>query len=343
VRVQSLVPRFRQIAFLVVPLTTVSLLAACGTGFADNNMAISGKVGQLTSADLEAELKMLAGNEAFVGEVLQGQALTEGRGYNKDFVATVMQQHLFDDIIEQEAKSRNVKPAPMSEQVTANVLQNLGGSQAALDGFSAKYRDQLFLTQRYIEPLITSTQDRLAQPYFEKNQGEFATGCVTHLLVDTEDEAKKARARIVGGETFAVVAKEVSKDPGSGAEGGVLPCGSLSTYVAEFAAAAAKLPINELSQPIQTEFGFHVLQVTKRDAPTWGEETKAAARAKVNEAAITDIRASIAKRVKEGDVVVNPKYGVLDTTEEIPSIKAKGTAIVSVPAGSTAPPAEPSA
>ncbi len=320
------------VPLVFVPVATVSLLSACGSGYVNGDMAISGKVGALSSADLESELDMLANNEAFVGQVLQGQPVREGRGYNKDFVATVMQQHLFDDIIAQEAKARKIEPAPMGPTVTEAVLSNLGGSQEALDGFSTDYRDQLFLTQRYIEPLIVGVQDKLGKPYFDKNTEQFASACVTHLLVDTEAEATKARARIVAGETFAVVAKEVSKDPGSGAEGGVLPCTTLSTYVAEFAAAAAKIPVNELSQPIKTEFGFHVLKVTKRDKPVWNEETKKLARVKVNEEAIAEIRTSIKKRVSGANIVVNPKYGVLDTSQEIPSIAAKGSKPATLPA-----------
>jgi PPIC-type PPIASE domain len=320
-------------------------------------MAISGKVGALSAKDLEAELVMLSKDKPFVDEVLKGQKVKDGRGWDKDFVATVMQQHLFDDIIKQEAVDRKIAPAPMSDKIKKSALANLGGdpndpanpasvsAQGALDGFSAAYRDQLYLTQRYIEPLVTGVEDKFAKPYFDKNPGEFATACVTHLLVDDEAVAKKSRERIVAGETFAKVAKEVSKDTGSAANGGELPCTTLSTYVAEFSAAAAKLKIDEISQPVKSQFGFHVLKVTKREPAKWDDKTKLVVRGKFNEKAIAEIRASIAKRVKGAAIVVNPKYGVLDTTEDIPVIKPKGTPITvkskapasSIPAGAPAP------
>jgi foldase protein PrsA len=287
-------------------------------------MAITGKVGALSAKDLEVELNMLANDKAFVDDVMKGQKVRDGKGFDKEFVATVLQQHLFDDIIAQEAKDRNVKPDPMSDRVKQQVLQNLGGSEAALDGFSPKYRDQLFLTQRLIEPLLKKVQDKYAKPYFDKHKDEFASACITHLLVETQEAAAAAKARIEKGETFAVVAKEVSKDTGSGEKGGELGCTTLSTYVPEFAAAAAKLPINQLSDPVQSQFGFHILKVTKRDAPTWNEETKKVAQAKVNDEAVGDIRKSIKARVKGAGIVVNPKFGVLDTSQDIPVIKAKG-------------------
>jgi foldase protein PrsA len=311
----------------ILSLACVALLTACGGPSGASGMAISGKVGALSAKDLEIELNMLANDKAFVDTVMKDQKVRDGKGFDKKFVATVLQQHLFDDIIAQEAKDRNVKPLPMSDAIKKQVLGNLGGSKEALDGFSAKYRDQLFLTQRLIEPLLSKVQDKYAKPYFDKHKDEFVSACVTHLLVETEDAAKAAKARIEKGETFAVVAKEVSKDTGSGEKGGELGCTTLSTYVPEFAVAAAKLPINELSDPVQSQFGFHILKVTKRDAPTWNEEAQKIARQKVDDEAVTDIRASIKKRVKGAGIVVNPKFGVLDTSEDIPVIKEKGFVI----------------
>lgn len=304
-----------------------AVLSACGSTFSGSNsskMAISGGLGTLSVADLKAEMEMLASNEAFVTDVLGGKPVRVGRGFDEELVATVMQQHLFDDIIAKEASARSIKPMAQSDEVTQQVLANLNGSQAALDGFSEKYRNQLFLTQRTIQPLVLGVQDKLAKPYFDTHQGEFSEACVSHLLVETEAEATAARDRITKGESFADVAKEVSKDPGSGQNGGDLGCTPLTTYVAPFSAAAEKLPINELSTPVQTEFGFHILKVTKRTDPVWNDKTKEVARGKVNEAAIEEIRTSIGKRVKAAKIVVNPEYGVLDATDEIPSIKAKG-------------------
>ncbi len=346
VRLRSSAPISRHAATLAARTifgmaVSVLVLSACGSTFdgaqSSNKMAISGGLGTLSVADLKAEMEMLASNEAFVTDVLGGKSVRVGKGYDEELVATVMQQHLFDDIITKEAAARNIKPIAMSEEVTQAVLSNLNGSQAALDGFSEEYRNRLFLTQRTIQPLVEGVQDKLAKPYFDANQSQFAEACVSHLLVETEAEATTARDRIAKGESFADVAKAVSKDPGSGEKGGDLGCTPLTAYVEPFSTEAGKLPINELSKPVKTEFGFHIIKVTKRDKPVWNEQTKTVARGKVNEAAITEIRTSIGKRVKAANIVVNPNYGVLDSTEEIPSIKPKGSANTTVtpPASTT--------
>ncbi|HEX4767058.1 MAG TPA: peptidylprolyl isomerase [Lichenihabitans sp.] len=80
-----------------------------------------------------------------------------------------------------------------------------------------------------------------------------------HILVPTEDEAKAALARIQKGEDFAKVADELSKDPG--AQGGDLGWFTKDKMVPEFAAAAFKLEPGQVSQPVKTEFGWHIIKV----------------------------------------------------------------------------------
>jgi len=86
-----------------------------------------------------------------------------------------------------------------------------------------------------------------------------------HILVDTEEEAQQARERILGGEDFAEVAKEVSKDPGSAARGGDLGWFPQGQMVPEFDKVAFNLPIGKLSDPVQTQFGYHIIEVLERD------------------------------------------------------------------------------
>src|SRR5579872_779878 len=83
-----------------------------------------------------------------------------------------------------------------------------------------------------------------------------------HILVPTEEEAKAALARIKGGEDFAKVATEISKDPG--AEGGDLGWFTKDKMVPEFADAAFKLQPGQISDPVKTQFGWHIIKVEER-------------------------------------------------------------------------------
>jgi peptidyl-prolyl cis-trans isomerase C len=88
-----------------------------------------------------------------------------------------------------------------------------------------------------------------------------------HILLESEDEAKKAQARVNGGEDFAKVAKELSKDPGS-ADGGDLGFFTKDRMVKEFADAAFALKPGEVSVPVKSQFGWHVIKVEdKRSKP----------------------------------------------------------------------------
>lgn len=80
-----------------------------------------------------------------------------------------------------------------------------------------------------------------------------------HILVPTEAEAKAALERVKKGEDFAKVADEVSKDPGS--QGGDLGWFTKDKMVPEFAAAAFKLEPGQVSEPVKSEFGWHIIKV----------------------------------------------------------------------------------
>ncbi len=85
----------------------------------------------------------------------------------------------------------------------------------------------------------------------------------SHLLVATEEEAKQLRQEIEGGVSFAEVAQRVSKCP-SGRNGGDLGFFGRGQMVPEFDQAAFTLPVGQLSEPIQTQFGWHLLVVTEQ-------------------------------------------------------------------------------
>lgn len=86
-----------------------------------------------------------------------------------------------------------------------------------------------------------------------------------HILVETEEEANAVYKRLQDGEDFGEVAKEVSKDTGSGANGGDLGWQPRSFYVTEFGDAAFSQKIGEIGKPVKSEFGYHIIQVIARE------------------------------------------------------------------------------
>ena len=88
-----------------------------------------------------------------------------------------------------------------------------------------------------------------------------------HILLASEDDAKKALARVKGGEDFAKVATELSKDPAG--EGGDLGWFTKDRMVPEFSAVAFKLEPGQISDPVKTQFGWHIIKVEEKRMKTF--------------------------------------------------------------------------
>lgn len=86
-----------------------------------------------------------------------------------------------------------------------------------------------------------------------------------HILVETEEEAQDAIARLEAGEDFAALAQELSIDTASAAQGGDLGFVPRGQFVPQVDEAIFSLPIGEISEPIETQFGWHVVEVLERE------------------------------------------------------------------------------
>ena len=106
------------------------------------------------------------------------------------------------------------------------------------------------------------TDEALKQTYDEavKSMSGQEEVRARHILVESEDEAKAILEQLKGGADFATVAKEKSKDPGA-AEGGDLGYFTKDQMVPEFADVAFKMYPGQLSNPVKTQFGWHVIKV----------------------------------------------------------------------------------
>jgi peptidyl-prolyl cis-trans isomerase C len=106
------------------------------------------------------------------------------------------------------------------------------------------------------------------QNYYDKNKvAQFTTPeqrCVRHILFnkDQKQKAEDVKQQLDDGADFAKLAKEDSQDPGSAAKGGDLGCLGKGETVPDFEKAAFGAKEGEIVGPIETQFGYHILQVT---------------------------------------------------------------------------------
>ncbi|MFZ5820419.1 MAG: peptidylprolyl isomerase [Chloroflexota bacterium] len=156
-------------------------------------------------------------------------------------------------------------PAPTSTPLptaTPYTLEGYQGQYATAmasimeTGLTQEQYEQLFelelLRQKLFEAVTADTPQEEEQVW------------ARHILVPDEESAKAVIERLDKGEDFAKIAQEVSQDPGSAVAGGDLGWFGKGQMVAEFETAAYALEPGQVSEPVQSSFGFHIIQVINR-------------------------------------------------------------------------------
>ncbi|MFZ0496317.1 MAG: peptidylprolyl isomerase [Methylocella sp.] len=134
----------------------------------------------------------------------------------------------------------------------------------------AYYREKLLMESVLEQVAKTAATDAAIKATYDeaaKAQKPETEIHARHILVATEDEAKAALKRLMGGDDFATIVKEVSKD--SGSEGGDLGWRTKAELVPEFADAAFKLEVGQVSDPVKSPFGWHIIEVMDKRQKTF--------------------------------------------------------------------------
>lgn len=183
----------------------------------------------------------------------------------------LIQQQLLANAVNEGSKRldltiKNEIRALQSNEVVATLTQEVATEEQLMEAFDARYGD--------------------AEPILEWN--------ASHLLVETEEEALAAKARVEGDEVFADVARDVSTGP-SGPNGGNLGWFGAGRMVPAFEAATAELSVGEVSAPVETQFGWHViiLNQTREQPPVTFEQVRGELVGELQEAAVQALLAQL--------------------------------------------------
>lgn len=112
------------------------------------------------------------------------------------------------------------------------------------------------VSKRISEKEIDQEYNALAESMKDKEEVK-----ASHILVDSQDKALQVCANLKKGAKFADVAKEVSKDEGSKVNGGELGYFTKGQMVPEFEAKAFSMKVGEISEPVKSEFGWHIIKL----------------------------------------------------------------------------------
>jgi peptidyl-prolyl cis-trans isomerase C len=219
---------------------------------------------QMLSAALVALLAVpaLAQNLAVVNgkpvplsrvKALQQQVEASGRPMTPEVMDQIKQELIAREVFMQEARKRGLDA---SEDYK---------TQLELARQTILIR-QLFADFQKKNPVTDADIKAEYDKFVKENGGKEYRA--RHILVETEADAKALIADIKKGGNFEELAKKVSKDPGSGANGGDLDWAAAGSYVPEFSNAMVKLAKGQMTDaPVKSQFGFHVIRVDDvRDA-----------------------------------------------------------------------------
>lgn len=215
----------------------------------------------------------------------------EAKGILKEQRSKVLDDMITQKVIEQKAKELNILPDEAKLKTDAN--QQVEDVKKQFGNDNAKFQELLkqqnlteeglkniFYTQlrsQEISKKVTENvtkdvkvDDKKAQDYYNANQYQYTEKpnkiTLAHILVKTEDEAKKAKERLDKGENFAKLAKELSQDPGSKDKGGEYSVTyANSGFDPTFMAAAIGQKEGTISAPVKTQFGYHIIKTIKKE------------------------------------------------------------------------------
>lgn len=154
-------------------------------------------------------------------------------------------------------------------KVMAGAAKTAGMDQTPLFAQRLEYLKDRALRRAYFADAIAAgvTEEQVRGEY-DKYVAQFQPQeeiHAAHILVETKEEADAIEAELKGGADFATIAKEKSIDPGSGANGGDLGFFSKGMMVPEFETAAFALANpGDISAPVQSQFGFHIIKLEEK-------------------------------------------------------------------------------
>lgn len=168
----------------------------------------------------------------------------------------------------------------IENQLFADAAEGQKLSQGQAFDDRMQYWRRRALRDTYFDQSVkSSVSDAEARKFYDEQVGQIKPQeevKARHILVEGQEKAKELFEKIAHGGDFAKLAKEFSKDPGTKDEGGDLGFFSRGQMVPQFEDAAFKLKAGEVSQPIETQFGWHIIKVDERreKKPPTFEEVK---------------------------------------------------------------------
>mgnify|MGYP002631530572 FL=1 len=289
---------------LLAILLGVALVAAVvGAVFlvrsSDGPTAFTASGASVSQATIDDELRNLDENKELNKLLAQSSgasASTSPGSLSSEFASSWVSLRINQVIAAQTVKNQGITITSEDIAVAQELALRLFGSPEIVAAFPKDFQEELVSNLVPVAALIRVIRESPSPTLVSEAKAQCPSGrYVSHILVGTQEEAATLLAQINAGADFATLAQQYSTD-GSAAQGGGLGCGDGAQFVEPFATVAATQAVGTVSNPVQTEFGFHLIKVTDN-----------------SDAALTQL---ILEKVLSGSlgtkVSLDPRYGTFD-------------------------------
>lgn len=207
---------------------------------------------------------------------INGEAISKDDLYSEmveQYGAATIDKIIGDKIVAAEAKKQkiNITNSILNKEVE-KLKASYGGEEAFKQELESNNTTLAFLKQdlknyltikQLLEPQIEITEEEM-KTYFDENKDSFGEAeqiKASHILVPDEKTANEVKQKLNDGGDFAELAKDYSTDDSTKDSGGDLGYFAKGTMVSEFEDVAFGLAVDQVSKPVKTEFGYHIIKV----------------------------------------------------------------------------------
>ena len=272
---------WKLVSITLVAVLALSLLSACGKD--NKDVVATYKGGEITLAEYSVGMNVLTFLSPEYAQLVQ---LEDFKTY------LVNQQVAFEYLsakASEEAKTKGAQTATdqltqmkasVGDEIFTQMLEEQNLTEADLKG----YLENVMIS---MEDMTLKVKDEDVKAQYDVTKQDYTVASVRHILISTTDAegkertmedalklAKEVKSKLDKGADFATTAKEYSEDPGSIDNGGLYEDTAVGNWVVEFKESALTLPLNTISEPVETSYGYHVMKVESRTEKAFDELTQ---------------------------------------------------------------------
>ncbi len=273
----------------LVAVLAFSVMAGCGKKEASSGGKDTSKViatyegGEITENEFDREQRIVLALQPQMEQFMQME----------DFRQYLIKQEIAYEYLESKADDKTKEAGKKKAEEQFDLMKSSSGEEnfkKMLDAqkiTEADFKNYMVRIYTVMESERQKISEDDVKKEFEATKQDYTTASVRHILINFTDPegkertseaalklAKEVKAKLDKGEDFAALAKQYSEDPGSKDNGGLYENVEVSNWVEAFKQAALTQPLNQIGEPVETEYGYHIIRVEARTEKKYEDLTQ---------------------------------------------------------------------